>query len=410
VIIAHFRRAFGAPSETFITEPIQHLLRRGVSNPLFTLLSLDPASSIPHVAMARTRGDGGRAVEQRSRRLPPFVSKVDFLGWPVARQWLRRQLVAARPDVLVSHFGPDGCLAAPVARRLGIPHVVFFYGYDVNVTGNSRVNIWSWLYPRLFRSADSLCTTSRYLAGRLHALGAAEAKQRVISVGVDTNTFSYADPADRFDGRVVRLLHVGRLTAKKSPLKLLCAVKEAAALCPELRLELTLAGDGELAGPARALARDLDLVSQVQFAGPVSRDQVRHLLAAHHLYTQYCETTPSGETEGLGVSFIEASACGLPIVTTRHNGLPEVVLDGASGLLSEEGDVSAMAQNIATLARDRGRWTTMGREGRRHVTQNFSLARQADTLLEHCTAVARGVTSPNGAATDPERPGIDTSN
>ncbi len=387
--IAHFRRAFGAPSETFITDPILRLMSRGVSNRLFTLLSLDPASPIPHTAMTTTRGEGGRAVEQRSRRLPAFMSKLDFLGWPVARRWLRRQLLATKPDVLVSHFGPDGCMAAPVARRLGIPHVVFFYGYDVNVTTASRMNLWSWLYPRLFRSADSICTTSHYLARRVHALGAPENKQTVIHVGIDTNAFSYSNPVERFDRQVVRLLHVGRLTAKKSPLKLLHAVKEAAALCPDLRLDLTIAGDGELAEPTRTLARDLELLSQVRFTGRVDRDRVRELLATHHLYTQYCETTPSGETEGLGVSFIEASACGLPIVTTRHNGLPEVVLDGVSGLLSEEGDVGAMARNIAALARDRGRWPAMGCAGRDHVVTRFSLDRQADALLEHCAAVAR---------------------
>jgi colanic acid/amylovoran biosynthesis glycosyltransferase len=388
VTIAHFRRAFGAPSETFITDPILRLMSRGVSNRVFTLLSLDPASPVPHTAMASTRGEGGRAVEQRSRRLPSFVSKLDVLGWPVARRWLQRQLLAAGPDVLVSHFGPDGCFAAPVAQRLGIPHIVFFYGYDVNVTGASRLNLWSRLYPRLFRSADSLCTTSHYLGQRIHALGAPEAKQTVIHVGIDTNAFSYSNPADRFDRGVVRLLHVGRLTAKKSPLKLLRVVKQAAAMCPDLRLELTIAGDGELAEPARTLARELGLASQVRFAGGVSRDQVRDLLATHHLYTQYCETTPSGETEGLGVSFIEASASGLPLVTTRHNGLPEVVLDGVSGLLSEEGDVTAMAQNIAALARDRGRWPEMGRAGREHVVQRFSLDRQSDELLHHCTTVA----------------------
>ena len=216
MIIAHFRRAFGAPSETFITDPILRLSSRGVSNPLFTLLSLDPASPIPHTAMARARGDRGRAVEQRSRHLPSFVSKLDFLGWPVARRWLRHRLVDAQPDVLISHFGPDGCLAAPVARRLGIPHVVFFYGYDVNLTTASRPNIWSRLYPRLFRSADSLCTTSDYLARRLHALGAPADKQTAIYVGIDTNAFSYSNPVERFDGRVVRLLHVGRLDAGES--------------------------------------------------------------------------------------------------------------------------------------------------------------------------------------------------
>jgi glycosyltransferase involved in cell wall biosynthesis len=386
--IAHFRRTFGAPSETFVTEPILRLLARGVANPVFTLLSLDPTCAVPHVAMAEARGGRGRRIEQRSRRLPAVFSKIDVLGWPIARRWLLNKVRAARPDVLVSHFGPDGCLAAPVALRLGIPHVVFFYGYDVNVTAASKFSLWSYLYPRLFASADSLCTTSAYLATRVRELGASPARQAVIHVGVDTSFFTCTDPAGRFDGRTVRLLHVGRLTAKKSPLKLLRAVREATALCPDRRLELTIAGDGELADEARALARDLDLSAVVTFAGHVDRHQVRTLLSTHHLYTQYCETTPSGETEGLGVSFIEASASGLPIATTRHNGLPEVVLDGVSGLLSEEGDVAGMARNIAALASRPERWAEMGRAGRHHVERTFDLDRQADALLAHCHTVA----------------------
>ena len=134
--------------------------------------------------------------------------------------------------------------------------------------------------------------------------------------------------------------------------------------------------------------------SQVTFAGSVDRDRVRTLLASHHLYTQYCETTPSGETEGLGVSFIEASAAGLPIATTRHNGLPEVVLDGISGLLSPEGDVSAMARNIAALATTPERWESMGRAGRDHVENTFALDRQAAMLLDHCKSIAQRRSKP----------------
>jgi colanic acid/amylovoran biosynthesis glycosyltransferase len=288
----------------------------------------------------------------------------------------------------VSHFGPDGCLAAPVARRLGIPHVVFFYGYDVNVTAGSTWSAWSWLYPRLFASADSICTTSEYLGARVKRLGAPADKVKIIHVGIDTTSFPWSDPAERFDGRVIRLLHVGRLTEKKSPLQLLRAVDEAARLCPAIRFELTIAGDGELAEASRQLAADLGLSAQVTFAGRVDRDQVRSLLATHHLYTQYCETTASGETEGLGVSFIEASAAGLPIATTRHNGLPEVVLDQVSGLLSTEGDVTAMARHIAALASAPERWRSMGRAGRDHVEKTFDLDRQAAMLLDHCRAVA----------------------
>lgn len=386
--IAHFRRAFGAASETFISDPIRRLIAQGIDNPVFTLLSLDPASPVPHVAMAKPKASGGSAIERRSRRLPRVFSKLDVLGWPVARRWLSAQLKTAAPDVLVSHFGPDGCLAAPVARRLGIPHIVFFYGYDVNVTATSGFSLWSYLYPRLFASADSICTTSEYLAARVKALGAPDAKLKVIYVGIDTSFFPLSNPADRFDRNVIRLLHVGRLTEKKSPLKLLRAVDEAKRLCPALRFELTIAGDGELAEASRALAVDLGLAAQVSFAGRVNRDQVRALLASHHLYTQYCETTATGETEGLGVSFIEASATGLPIATTLHNGLPEVVLNGVSGLLSAEGDVTAMAKNIATLATAPERWQQMGRAGRAHVEKMFELDRQAGVLLDHCRSVA----------------------
>lgn len=387
--IAHFRRAFGAPSETFISDPIRHLVAQGIDNPVFALLSLDPASPVAHVAMATPRPGGGATIERRSRKLPAVFSKLDILGWPIARRWLQTQLAAAAPDVLVSHFGPDGCLAAPVARRLGIPHVVFFYGYDVNVTAASQWNVWSHLYPKLFASADSICTTSEYLATRVKALGAPAEKLKVIHVGIDPSFFPWANPADRCDRRVIRLLHVGRLTAKKSPLQLLRAVHQAKQLCPALRFELTIAGDGELADASRQLAGDLGLSGQVDFAGRVNREQVRDLLSSHHLYTQYCETTPSGETEGLGVSFIEASAAGLPIATTRHNGLPEVVLDRISGLLSAEGDVMGMAKNIAALANTPDKWGLMGHAGRAHVEKTFALDRQAGLLLDHCRSIAQ---------------------
>jgi colanic acid/amylovoran biosynthesis glycosyltransferase len=386
--IAHFRRAFGAPSETFIYNPIRHLVAAGVPNPVFTLLSLDPSSPVAHTAMATPRHGSGTTIERRSRRLPRIFSKLDVLGWPIARRWLQSQLRAAAPDVLVSHFGPDACLAAPVAGRLRLPHVAFFYGYDVHLTSSSSFNVWSQLYPRLFASADSICTTSQYLAARVKALGAPAHKVSVIYVGIDLARFPWSDPAARFDGRVMRLLHVGRLTAAKSPLKLLHAFREAARLCPSLRFELTIAGEGELGQASRQLAQDLGVGAQVSFPGRVTPAEVSALLASHHLYTQYCETTSFGEAEALGVSLIEASAAGLPIASTRTGGVPEVVIDGTSGLLSEQGDVSAMARNIAALATTPERWGQMGSAGREHVEQTFALDRQADMLLDHCRSIA----------------------
>jgi colanic acid/amylovoran biosynthesis glycosyltransferase len=89
------------------------------------------------------------------------------------------------------------------------------------------------------------------------------------------------------------------------------------------------------------------------------------------------------------LTFVEASARGLPIVSTRHNGIPEVVLDEQTGYLVPEGDVDAMAQRIMELAKDPSLWSTMGRAGRAHVEEGFVLDRQVARTLEILEASAR---------------------
>jgi colanic acid/amylovoran biosynthesis glycosyltransferase len=100
------------------------------------------------------------------------------------------------------------------------------------------------------------------------------------------------------------------------------------------------------------------------------------------MYVQHSRTAPNGDEEGMGVTFVEASARGLPIVSTRHNGIPDVVLDGRTGYLVPEGDVDAMAQRIIELAENSSLWSTMGRAGRAHVEEGFSLDRQVARTVE----------------------------
>src|SRR5581483_7170629 len=95
---------------------------------------------------------------------------------------------------------------------------------------------------------------------------------------------------------------------------------------------------------------------------------------------QHSITAPDGDTEGLPVSILEAMACSLPVVATRHAGIPEAVEDGVSGFLVAEKDVNGMAIAMADLLENPERAKTMGMAGRERVCQNFTTTRSGERL------------------------------
>src|SRR5690606_5060383 len=158
---------------------------------------------------------------------------------------------------------------------------------------------------------------------------------------------TYRDPASEYSGRQLRCLHVGRLTHKKSPVRLIQAFAIARnKLLPDIDLHLSIAGDGPLRLEVEQAVSHKNLTGIVKLLGAIKHKEVLERLRQSHIYTQYCETAPDGDQEGQGITFAEASASGLPIITTRHNGIPDVVLDGKTGYLVEEGDVEGMAERI----------------------------------------------------------------
>jgi colanic acid/amylovoran biosynthesis glycosyltransferase len=201
-------------------------------------------------------------------------------------------------------------------------------------------------------------------------------------LGIDLSQFKYQPPDQSFDGTTVHCLHVGRLVEKKAPVHLVRAINYAKNdLSKKYNLQLKIAGDGPLREDTKREIRDLDLGNSVHLLGAVSHEDVYDLLRKANIYTQHCKTASDGDQEGQGVSFVEASASGLPIVSTRHNGLPDVVLHGETGILVEEGDSKGMGEQIAYLARRPSKWNELGAAGREHVKNNFNLKDQAEKMI-----------------------------
>ena len=264
-------------------------------------------------------------------------------------------------DVVHAHFGWDLPLAAELARVLERPLAVSFHGADAS----QRLRRPEWVdrYRRLLPGAAAITVAHASLAPGLLELGAPRERVRVVPTGVDLR-FWRAAREGRREG-TTRLLSVGRLEEKKGHGVLLEALARVVAGGREL--ELAVVGEGRLRDELESRAHALGLASRVHLLGGLSRQEVRAQMRLADLFVLASHTASDGNREGVPVALKEAQAARLPVLATRHSGVPEAVLDGVSGILVEEGDAAGLAEGLERLLERRSEWRRMGAAGRRHV-------------------------------------------
>lgn len=287
-----------------------------------------------------------------------------------------------QPALLHAHFGPDGAVAMPLAKALGIPLVVSFHGTDATMKDR---HIWRHshmthrLYllrrQRLRQAACRVIVQSDFLRRVVvEQHGFPEAKVVCIRHGIDVQTFQPHPERAEFG----HILYVGRLIELKGLPFLLRALHLIKEKFPSLRL--TVIGDGPLRAEYERMATML-LGSQAVFLGAQPQDVVRTYLERAYLFCMPSITMPSGEAESLGMVFLEAMAMKVPPVSFRSGGIPEVILHGETGFLAEERNVEELAHSLSLLLENPELRLTMGEAGRKRVEQEFNLEIQ-NTLLE----------------------------
>lgn len=287
-------------------------------------------------------------------------------------------------DVLHAHFGPIGSAFRFCRQLWKAPMVVTFHGYDFSTY---PLQHGKDVFAPLFRTADLLTVNSRYAGQRLQEIGCATGKLRELHMGVDASEYTFRERAYAA-GQPVRLITVARLTEKKGLEYSLRAFASVAQTRRELRYEVI--GDGPLYSELSSLARDLGVAAQVVWHGAQSATFVRERLAAAHIFVLTSVTAANGDQEGTPVSLMEAQASGLPVLSTAHSGIPEVVLHGVSGLLVPERDIEATSDAMRRLLDQLHRWGDMGRAGRQHIERNYNTALLDGVLLRiYEEAIAR---------------------
>lgn len=352
--VAHVMEAYLGLTETFIYDYLVSFRRVRpvvVARRLENLAAFPlPREHGPHLSPPR-RGTASWAAAAMARRIRG--------GEP----HLERLLATEEVRVIHAHFGPTACGLLETRRRTGLPLVASFYGYDASTA--SVVAEFGGRYRALFDLGDAFLVEGPAMKARLEALGCPSSKLRIQRIAIDPARYRFRAREDPGGGPVT-VLQCGRLVAKKGCDTLLSAFALARRHDP--RLKLRLVGDGPERPALESLIRDLGLGDSVTLLGALSRSSLLDEMDRAHIYAQASRTAADGDTEGgAPTALLEAQACGLPIVATRHADIPHVVSEGDSALLSEEGDSGSLAASLALLAAEPARWGPMGRAGRAHV-------------------------------------------
>ena len=291
---------------------------------------------------------------------------------------LRRRLEQIAPAVVHAHFGPDAALILPLVRRLGVPLIATFHGYDATMADRAARHSF-FLHRRYLERRAELqhegrlfLAVSRFVRDRLLAQGYPADRTVVHYAGLRVETFH----PDRAVVREPLVLFVGRLAPEKGCLDLIGAMRRVQDVCPEA--QLVVLGDGPLGPCLERLARSVGV--HCRFMGLVSQQDVIHWMARAQVLCAPSVTLPTDEAEGFGLACAEAQAMALPVVATRVGGIPEVVADGESGLLVHERDQAALADRIVRLLQDGALRDRMGAAGRRRVECCFNGWTQARRL------------------------------
>ena len=297
----------------------------------------------------------------------------------------RMQRLIAENDIETVWFGAAAPLAllGPLARRAGATRVVAStHGHEV---GWSMLPVARSALRRIGDDADVVTFISRYTRGRFASAFGPHAALERLSPGVDTDRF-VPDPVARAElraryrlGQRPVVVCLSRLVPRKGQDMLIRAWPAIRRRVPDAAL--VIVGGGPYLPTLKQLVHTHDVGADVVFTGAVPGVELPMHHAMADVFAMPCRTRGAGlDVEGLGIVYLEASACGVPVIAGTSGGAPETVLDGQTGTVVDGTDVAAVASAVSDLLADPGRAAAMGVAGRHWAVDNWQWRSQGARL------------------------------
>jgi colanic acid/amylovoran biosynthesis glycosyltransferase len=280
--------------------------------------------------------------------------------------------------LLHAHFGTEGYQYLKLKKNLNLPMITTFYGSDVSMM--PKIPCWKKNYAKLFQEGNLFLTEGNNMKKELVKLGCPENKIIVQHLGVDLNKFYFKPRTLSEDGNITILI-TGSFREKKGIPFAINAFAKVKEDHPDIQLRIL--GDGPMRDQIEALIEELGISSSVTLLGYKTHDVFLNEAKDAHIFMLPSITAQNGDTEGgAPVAILEAQATGLPVISSYHADIPEVVVDGESALLAPERNAETLAKHLEYLVEHPDVWGEMGRAGREHVEQEYDVMVQVGKLEE----------------------------
>lgn len=302
------------------------------------------------------------------RRMEPVFYRGEF-------DQLRRVLDSRNADLLHVYFGHTGVHLLPFIRHWKGPSLVSFHGMDIMPRPGEPG--YDARMRELLATLPMVLARSESLASRLVDLGCEPSKIRINRTGIPLESFPFHQRSVP-DQNEWKFVQASRLIEKKGIDDSLRAF--AAFRAVHTSSSFTIVGEGPLRLELERLAESLGISAAVTFAGFLGQSELRAIYENSDVFVHPSRTTERQDQEGVPNSMLEAMATGLPVVATKHGGIPEAVADSHSGFLSPERDWEALRDSMQKLSSDPERTLAMGRNASDSVREKFEQKRAIKAL------------------------------
>ncbi len=286
-------------------------------------------------------------------------------------------------------WSPEGVAAFLTARLLKIPYTLTAHGMELLIspagpTGN--------LYRTILKGSSKIFAVSNHTASLIRSANIPTNNVWVIHNGVNLERFNSTPAVEKYKRALTEtyglrgkkiLLTIGRLVARKGHEKMLRALVAVRHAHPNIKY--LIVGQGPLEDRLKALVRELHLDDIVLFVGTATEQEKTALLQLCDVFIMVNRDIPHEgklDTEGLGIAFLEAGACGKPVIGGKAGGVPEVIVHGRTGLLVDPEDVKAIISAVLELLDDPQRAQAMGRRAKERVVEEFQWSKLGEAYLE----------------------------
>lgn len=309
-------------------------------------------------------------IERISRYIKKYIFKQN-LKYSDSEKALINSFKKHNIDAAFAEFGPTGAEVLKVCQAMQLPLIVNFHGADISVY--DIIERYKEQYENFFKYSSKIIAVSKQMYNRLIDMRCPVEKLEYITYG-PANSFFYITPT--YNEKA--FLSVGRFVDKKAPYYTILAMKKVTQKHPDAKLYMV--GDGPLLNACVNLVSYLKLDNNVIFLGVLNHEQLISYYTKVKAFVQHSVTAANGDMEGTPVAILEASAAGIPVISTKHAGIPDVIIDNNTGFLVEEHDVEGMAEKMIKLFDNPQLAETMGKAGRKNTFENYRMERHIDKL------------------------------